>query len=1146
MYKKFRVSKTINIALLLAVFLTVSTIYLIERYNYKQKQNWVQLISSSYVNQIKNSLVHSFSATYPIAALVRSQSGEVDGFTKLATEMLPLYPGLTSLQLQPNGVLTQIIPLEGNEAVIGHNIFSDPDRNKEAFLARDTGNLTLAGPFNLIQGGVGAVARLPIYLETNEGKQFWGFSAALMRFPDILNSVELSSLVDLGIAYQLIRIHPDTGEIQTIQSSQQSLNGKPITLTIEVPNGEWYLNVVPIGGWLNSAILVLEIIAGIVFLLLFSAFLVYRERMRVQQEEKLNYERNASLLNFRTALLTLSQQDNTDFQTAISNLLTVATSQLHVARASIWLYNDDKTAIECQTLFNQGAITTDESIKVTLNDCPMYFKSLTEHGFISADDALTHPQTLELKDNYLIQLGITSMLDTPIRIQGELIGITSFEHIGKKRTWGIEEEEFARSISDLCAQAILEAERIKSEEKLILSSRVFNNAREGIIITNTQNEIIDINPAFSDITGYSREDVIDQNPKILSSGRQSPEFYQAMWQEINEHGYWQGELWNRTKEGELYIELLSISVLKNEQDKVSNYVGIFSDITQSKCQQEKLNLMAHYDMLTELPNRTLFADRFHQSVAHSKRSGHQLAICFLDLDNFKPVNDNYGHEAGDQLLIEVAKRIKDNIREEDTASRQGGDEFALLLNDIESYSQCEITIKRLLNALAQPYVIDDSSHNITASLGVTLYPDDTEDIDTLIRHADNAMYQAKQSGKHRYHFFDSRHDKQLIQKHHKLDEIQQALINNEFRLYYQPKVNMVTGEVFGVEALIRWIHPEKGLIPPLDFLPLIDDTDLELQIGDWVINQALQQMNSWLTQDIKLQVSVNIASRHLQSDAFFANLEKVLAHYPAVDSTCFQLEILESSALSDLQAISQIIRTCQETLGMNVALDDFGTGYSSLTHLRNLTANTIKIDQSFVRDMLDDPDDYTIIDGIIGLAESFGREVIAEGVETTEHGLMLQLMNCKEAQGYGIAKPMPADEFPMWLSHYQPNQQWLECGKQDRSVKANKLKLFRLISEHWMTFFVSNMQSKPQDIKYWPIMGGKLDPCGQWIKRETKVQLFTSESLNRLDKAHQHFHTISQAIYDQYQQGDVDAARETLAELQAAFDEMSNAVELCE
>jgi diguanylate cyclase (GGDEF)-like protein/PAS domain S-box-containing protein len=688
-------------------------------------------------------------------------------------------------------------------------------------------------------------------------------------------------------------------------------------------------------------------------------------------------------------------------------------------------------------------------------------------------------------------------------------------------------------------------ERKRAEEKLKLSARIFDSSLESIIITNADKEIIDVNPAFSATTGYSRKDITGKHPEILNAGRQSPKFYETMWQEVDEHGYWRGELWNRTKAGELYAESLTISVLKNEQDEVANYVGISTDITSSKQQQEKLNLMAYYDALTGLPNRTLFADRFSQAIAHNKRTGHQLAVCFLDLDNFKPVNDNYGHAIGDRLLIEVAKRIVASIREEDTVSRQGGDEFTLLLNDITSYGQCQNSLDRILLAFSQPYLIDDTPHNITTSIGVTLYPDDNEDIDTLIRHADNAMYQAKLSGRNRYHFFDSKQDERLIQKHHKLGEIKQALNNNELKLYYQPKVNMVTGDVYGAEALMRWIHPEKGIIAPLDFLPLLDGTDLELRIGDWVINQALLQLDSWRLQGLELEVSVNIASHHLQSHAFLDDLAAALARYPGVDPNCLQLEILESSALGDLNIISTIIKTCQDALGVNIALDDFGTGYSSLTHLRNLTANILKIDQSFIRDMLDDPGDYNIITSVIGLAESFDREVIAEGVETTAHGIMLLIMGCKEAQGYGIAKPMPANEFPQWLRDYIPNREWQEHGNKIHSIQEERLLLFRLISGHWLAAFFDNIHSAPQDIRNWPIMKGQQDPCGHWIKRERKGTLFTSESLDLLDEAHENFHIVAESIWHQYQQGHVDAAREALPELQTAFNKMNKAAGFC-
>ena len=761
-------------------------------------------------------------------------------------------------------------------------------------------------------------------------------------------------------------------------------------------------------------------------------------------------------------------------------------------------------------------------------------------------DACFYPSAIQHlfpEDILLENMQAESYIGVPLKSNnGHVLGIIAL--LDDKPM--VERSQTINLLNSLSVRASIELERIESSKKLTLSARVFSDTHEGITITDAEMNIIDTNPAFTSITGYSRDDVIGKNPRILSSGKESPEFYQDMWQQINELGHWQGEMWNRKKNGEIYSELITISALKDNDENVVNYVGVFSDITSSKRQQEQLSLMAHYDVLTGLPNRALFTDRFHQSIAHSKRTQSLLAVCFLDLDNFKPVNDNYGHEVGDQLLVEVAKRITASIREEDTVSRQGGDEFAILLNDIDSYTQCQQSIERILLSLAQPYIIDGHPHRITASVGITLYPEDNEDIDTLLRHADQSMYQAKLEGKHRYHLFNPQHDQLVIMKHHQLDEITQALISNQFQLYYQPKVNMVTGEVFGAEALIRWIHPEKGLIPPLDFLPIIEETDLELKVGNWVINEALSQLEIWHQQDIRPEVSVNISSHHLLSETFFSELDAALAKHPSVDSQCLQIEILESSALGDLNAISSIIKACQDTLGIKVALDDFGTGYSSLTHLRSLPANTIKIDQSFVRDMLDDPSDFAIIDGIIGLSDSFNRNVIAEGVETTNHGLMLLMMDCEEAQGYGIAKPMPADDYPQWLSSYRPNQEWQQCGNKHRSTKENKVKLFRLVTERWKDTFISNIQSSPGEVEHWPIMNGKRCPCGTWIVRAKQEQLFEAEGLENLDKAHEALHFVAVSLKVQYEDGNIDAAREGLPKLQAGFDDMNNALGLCE
>jgi len=857
---------------------------------------------------------------------------------------------------------------------------------------------------------------------------------------------------------------------------------------------------------------------------------------RKKREENLRHHQEKILQNKNT-LLKLAKENYASKTEAFNKIIAASAEQLHVSRTSIWFLNEEKSTLTCNALYNQGSISNDELV-LNSTDYPHYFATLDATGGISVNDALTHPDTYEFVNNYLRPLGITSLLNTPIRLQGKLAGIICHEHTGPQRGWQIEEEDFAKAVADLCTQFSLEIDRREAEEKLNLSARVFSDTHEGITITDANQIIIDVNPAFCEITGYSRDEIIGHTPSMLNSGKQSPQFYKEMWKVLNKHRHWQGEIWNRTKHGVLYAELLTVSALTNDNDEVINYVGMFSDITQTKRQQEELTLMAHYDVLTELPNRSLFVDRFKQAIAHSKRTKTQLAVCFLDLDKFKPINDNYGHEAGDQILIEVAQRISNCIREEDTVSRQGGDEFTLLLNDISSTNQCEQTLTRIHLALAQPYLIDDTQHSLSASSGFTLYPDDDGDIDTLLRHADQAMYQSKQLGRNQFHFFNASQDQEISSKHHRLTEIEHALINNELTLYYQPKVNMLTGEVFGAEALIRWIHPEKGLIPPIEFLPVLDGTQLEIQVGNWVISQALQQLDAWNKQDIQLEVSINIASSHLQSAEFFNYLDAQLAEHPTVNSKNLQLEILESSALGDVQLIKKILSNCQSALGVNIALDDFGTGYSSLTHLRSLPANTIKIDQSFVRDILDDPNDYSIVEGVIGLSNAFNRHIIAEGVETTEHGLLLLMLGCQHAQGYGIARPMPATDIELWLNNYTANPEWLLYGKKDYSAKEIKTLSFQLISTQWKNKFVSNMQASPDTLPGWPIMKSRRCHCSHWIQSEYNELTFGEKQLNQLEAAHDKTHTLAQTLQTQYLAGDIQAARDGLSELQTTFDSM--------
>lgn len=564
-----------------------------------------------------------------------------------------------------------------------------------------------------------------------------------------------------------------------------------------------------------------------------------------------------------------------------------------------------------------------------------------------------------------------------------------------------------------------------ADEKIKLASSVFTHARESIAITDTTGSIIDINNTFMMTTGYSREELIGQNPRILQSGRQLPEFYTGMWKALLEQGYWTGELWNRRKNGEVYAEIKTISAVQDEQGNTTHYVALGNDITSMKEHQDQLEHIAHYDVLTQLPNRSLLADRLSQAMLQCNRHEKSLAVAFLDLDGFKAVNDANGHDVGDELLIALSLRMQGALRENDSLSRIGGDEFVAVLTDLVTVEDCEPVLERLLLAASEPITIDGIILNVSASIGVTLYPQDNVDGDQLMRHADQAMYAAKGSGKNRYHLFDITQDDAIRTQRENLKAIRSALDNNQFMLHYQPKVNMRTGVVVGFEALIRWEHPERGLIMPLQFLPHVENNPMSIEVGEWVIDAVLTQISQWQSMNLNLplSISVNICAMQLQRSDFTQRLTTLLAAHPDIEPSYLEIEVLETSALEDIKHVTTTMNDCK-ALGVSFALDDFGTGYSSLTYLRRLPASLIKIDQTFIRDMLIDDDDLAIVEGVIALAKSFKRDVIAEGVETVEHGTSLLQLGCDLAQGYGIARPMPANDIPVWVSNWKPDISW--------------------------------------------------------------------------------------------------------------------------
>lgn len=563
-------------------------------------------------------------------------------------------------------------------------------------------------------------------------------------------------------------------------------------------------------------------------------------------------------------------------------------------------------------------------------------------------------------------------------------------------------------------QTVLEVTREGVWDWHIPSGRTEHNRQWYASLGYEEGEVERTVSAFYQILHPDDRDRVAERVEALASGRAD---------------YYRSEHRMLRKDGTvIWVQDRGRVAERDSEGQPLRLVGSFIDVTLQREQKRQLEFLAHYDALTGLPNRVLLADRMKQAMLHVQRRGGRLVVAYLDLDGFKQINDRHGHGAGDQLLRSVANQLKATLREGDTIARLGGDEFVAVLTDLNDEISSIPLVTRLLDAVSRPIMLRDEALVVSGSVGVTFYPQGEEvDADQMLRQADQAMYQAKLAGKNRYHFFDAEEDRSVRGRHEHLQRLERALTEREFLLYYQPKVDLRAGTVFGVEALIRWRHPERGILGPAEFLPELEREALGVRLGEWVIDEACKQLAVWLGQGVDLNVSVNVSAYHLQQPDFIARMRQRLARCDGVAAGRLEIEVLETSALDDLDRVRELFEACAE-LGVRIALDDFGTGYSSLTYLRRLPAQVLKIDRSFVAGMLDDPDDLAILEGTIGLGRAFRRDIVAEGVETLEQGAMLLLLGCQLAQGYAIARPMPAESLLPWLDEWTPAGEWMGRG----------------------------------------------------------------------------------------------------------------------
>ncbi|MGS4884808.1 EAL domain-containing protein [Roseibium sp. MB-4] len=564
----------------------------------------------------------------------------------------------------------------------------------------------------------------------------------------------------------------------------------------------------------------------------------------------------------------------------------------------------------------------------------------------------------------------------------------------------------------------------KANQNLMLADMVFRHANEGILVTDADGIVIQANPAVARISGENIDAIIGQNPMKIASDQDRSEILRQMSRALAETGEWAGELWNVRPDGERYAQRVSVAAIKDENGTLTNYISIFSDITDLKNHQYELERIAHYDPLTELPNRVLLRERLSEAIERVKRDNCWGAVFFFDLDGFKEINDRYGHELGDELLTTVSRRLLSQFRSTDTVARLGGDEFIAVVSDYESPDAYRTLAERVLAETSKPIDLGDKSVAISTSVGVAAFSADSDTTpDQLLRQSDSAMYQSKLEGKNRYTLFNPKTEIEITAFNNRINALSNAIDNNELVFHYQPKVDVVSGRIHSAEALVRWQHPEVGIRYPGSFLDATENIGLSLKLDTWALETAFETASAWRKAGLEVPISVNIDPRNLTSNWLYDTLKGLLAKYDSIAPSLLDIEVLENATAVGNASVALAIKQCQE-LGVSFSIDDFGTGYSTLTHLRHLPADHVKIDQTFVRAAIDTLDDLAIVDAVLGLAGALNREVIAEGVETKAHQNLLISLGTTILQGYSIARPLPYGTFLDWTETFAPDPDW--------------------------------------------------------------------------------------------------------------------------
>ncbi|MCW8890281.1 MAG: EAL domain-containing protein [Sedimenticola sp.] len=655
----------------------------------------------------------------------------------------------------------------------------------------------------------------------------------------------------------------------------------------------------------------------------------------------------------------------------------------------------------------EGIITSDSKGKIlSLNSAAERMLGYAEEEVVGENVSLLMPEPYRSKHDFYLERFHIGEGGQTIGTPREFKALTKAGHIFPVELTITVIQQGSESVFIGLMKDITERQLARQQERL--ASKVMETSLESIVITDSRNRIQYVNPAFSEITGYSFSEALGENPSFLASGRHEGGFYADMWNSINSEGSWQGEIWDRRKDGTLYLKWLSITAIENRAGEVTHYVGIASDITERKQSEDRLKDLAHHDQLTGLPNRQLFNDRLELAIIQSSRSNTKLALLFIDLDRFKSVNDTYGHDVGDKLLVEIAERIHAQVREGDTVARLGGDEFTLILPEIKAAGNAVHIAQGILECIDQPVIVDGHDCSVGASIGIAFFPQDGNDAKTLLRHADIAMYRAKSHSGSNYSLFDNEMEEAAARRLSIETRLRTAIEGGQFFLNYQPVINSASGKPVGFEALIRWQVPGMGVVSPNEFIPLAEETGQIVEIGEWVLGAVCRQLAEWQAQGLcLLPVAVNISTRQLLEHDFVREIKNLL-NLHQLDPACLELELTETTLMKYPDECQSVLEECK-ALGLNIAIDDFGTGYSSLAYLKQLPLSKLKIDRSFIIPLEENPRSRAIIDSVVHLAQGLDMQVVAEGVDTPGQLAILRELECGYLQGFLFSKPVSAE-----------------------------------------------------------------------------------------------------------------------------------------